>query len=269
MSKTSPYRRGQSKRDALAALNEFYCLRPKDFARLHFNTKNPSESNTRSINATLQLLRQENLVYPIRYYPSKQTIGQATFVYGLTRKAVRELESGRLFDEHSERTLDHELEISLFHLDLKELCEKHGWHLTWEQDSIDGKREINPDAFFAITKPELPQNKNTFPFFLEIERSKIGNYRDGKPSILRKLEKYADHFDSSQCEKEWGIRKFRVLIVQPNETRRTYLVHTLAEKLPTRMFWLTTEDLYRQNIGGEIWKTPKDGEKVAYSFQQL
>jgi hypothetical protein len=32
------------------------------------------------------------------------------------------------------------------------------------------------------------------------------------------------------------------------------------------MFWLTTESAYRENIGGAIWKMPKDETPVPLSF---
>jgi len=34
------------------------------------------------------------------------------------------------------------------------------------------------------------------------------------------------------------------------------------------MFWLGTEASYKTDIGGEIFRTPKDWEKVGYSFLQ-
>jgi hypothetical protein len=32
------------------------------------------------------------------------------------------------------------------------------------------------------------------------------------------------------------------------------------------MFWLTTEAAYRENIGGAIFKTPRDDAPVVFSF---
>jgi hypothetical protein len=32
------------------------------------------------------------------------------------------------------------------------------------------------------------------------------------------------------------------------------------------MFWMTTEPLFKEGIGGEIFRTPRDYDKVAYSF---
>jgi len=32
------------------------------------------------------------------------------------------------------------------------------------------------------------------------------------------------------------------------------------------MFWLTTEEAYRTDIGGAIFRTPKDDAPVSFSF---
>ena len=159
------------------------------------------------------------------------------------------------------------MELTQFHIHLKQFCEKHKLILTWHQPVIDHKKAINPDAYFGITDPAKPEGRNTFHYFLEIERSKIGNYREGKPSIIRKLQKYHEYYDTELCEKEWGFRKFRVLLTLRNAERQ----YNLCARLPTegmnhRMFWITTETLYKENIGGEIFRTPKDFAKVAYSF---
>ena len=263
------FRRTRAKHDVLAALAEFYCLRHKDLARLSRN-REPTESDIRSVNATLQLLREENLIRRIPYFDSRQSVGTVTFLYGLSYAAVRRIgESARYFDDHSVRTLEHELEISLFHMALKALCQSNRWDLRWHQDAISHHRPVNPDAFFVITKPERGEANNSFGFFLEIERSKIGNFKEGEPSIIRKLTKYASYFDTEQCQRDWGLRKFRILLVQPSETRKQHLLRLLHDRLNHRMFWLTTEPSYKDNIGDRIFHTPKDYPKVAYSFLQL
>src|ERR1019366_2811820 len=108
------------------------------------------------------------------------------YACGLTDKAVKEY-GGKTFDEHSERTLDHELEISYFHIALQGLCDGHGLKLLWRQAEL--KRGVNPDAYFSIANP-AKEGKNTNHFFLETERAKVGNYRNGEPSIIRKLRAY-------------------------------------------------------------------------------
>jgi hypothetical protein len=58
-----------------------------------------------------------------------------------------------------------------------------------------------------------------------MERSKIGNMKNGEPSILRKLGKFYDYYNTDACEKEWfSFRQFRVIVVQRNDTRRQNLL---------------------------------------------
>jgi len=39
--------------------------------------------------------------------------------------------------------------------------------------------------------------------------------------------------------------------------------------LPYRLFWLSTEEAYKDDIGSEIVLIPKDFEKVSYSFSSI
>ena len=113
---------------------------------------------------------------------------------------------------------------------------------------------VDEAAYFGIRDPKLPEGKNTFHYFLEIERSKIGNYRDGQPSIIRKLQKYYEFYDSSACKKQWGFDKFRVVLTVRNADRMYNLCAQLPEEgLNHRMFWITTEPMFKESIGGEIF----------------
>ena len=115
-----------------------------------------------------------------------------------------------------------------------------------------------------VADPTHPDK--AFCYFLEIERAKLGNYRNGEPQILRKLQKYYEYFNSTDCEKEWGFRQFRVIVVQRTDARREGLLTALRKTYSHRMFWLTTEAAYRTDIGGAIFKTPKDDAPVPFSF---
>lgn len=171
----------------------------------------------------------------------------------------------KTFDEHSQRTLDHELEISFFHIALKKFCAKNKLNLYWQQSDL--KCTVSPDAMFAITDPAKPEGKNTLYYFLEMERAKIGHYKDGEPSIIRKLAKYYEYYGTDKCEKEWlDFRHFRVVVVQRTDERRKNLLKQLNALFNHRMFWLATEPDYKHNIDGAIFKTPKDYETVSYSF---
>jgi len=195
--------------------------------------------------------------------------GIANYVYGLSDKGVdHAFENGystpttKTLDEHSLRTLDHELEITAFHIALHRFSEASGLGCSWRQ--ADLKHTVHPDAFFTVQDPRDPGKE--FCYFLEIERAKFGNYRDGEPQILRKLGAFYDYFNSTGCEKEWGFRRYRVIVVQRTDARREGLLKRLRATYNHRMFWLTTEAAYRENIGGAIFKTPKDDVSIAFSF---
>jgi hypothetical protein len=97
-----------------------------------------------------------------------------------------QLRRRRTLDEHSTRTLDHELEITSFHVALHRLCSALGLRYQWRQKDL--KHTVHPDAIFYVADPQT--SGKAFCYFLEIERAKLGNYRNGEPQILRKLRKY-------------------------------------------------------------------------------
>lgn len=266
------------KRNALKILAEYFCLRTNDVAAL-LRGHAPNENDKRSVRCSLQLLHRAGLVNRIQYFDlTTNERGSVTWVYGLSDKAMRmitdetiwDADFAKTFDEHSERTLDHELEISFFHIALKKFCVKHNLELFWQQCDLK-KKTVAPDAYFAICDPAKPEGKNTLHYFLEMERSKIGNVKNGEPSILRKLAKYYDYYNTDACLKEWfSFRQFRVIVVQRNDTRRQNLLKALEEKYKNRMFWLTTEELYKEHFlknDATIFQTPKDYPERSYSFR--
>jgi Replication-relaxation len=204
---------------------------------------------------TLSLLDQEGLVYRKGYLEEDRTRGGISNVWGLTDRGVKKLSfdfpDAKTFDEHSTRTLSHELEISFFHIAAKTIP----LQLYWKQSDL--KRLIHPDAYFAFTDPAKPDGKNTFHYFLEIEKGK-----KTLDDLLKKLGRYHELFiqDNDRCLKEWGFKQFRVIVVQKNDIRRENLLKALAEKYPHRMFWLSTEE------DPLIFKTPKDYTSTTYSL---
>ena len=101
------------KREVLGLLAQYFVLRSKDLARL---LRSPVLTGTdiRTINRTLKILDDAGLVRRLRYLnPENDGVGYAC---GLTDAGVRFCGEGKTFDEHSERTLEHELGISFFHL---------------------------------------------------------------------------------------------------------------------------------------------------------
>jgi hypothetical protein len=105
---------------------------------------------------------------------------------------------------------------------------------------------------------------------------------------MRKLAKYYDYYGTDLCEKEWlDFRQYRVIVVQRTAERMKNLLKELATQeihkdncpsrkgkncnckprtLDHRMFWLSSESAYRENIGGRIFATPKDYAGDNYSF---
>jgi hypothetical protein len=220
------------------------------------------------------LLRAEGWVNRLPYFELGREKGGVGYVYGLSDKAVRNLLEDpiddpkhcfvtKTFDEHSQRTLDHELEISFFHVALKDYCVKNHIGLDWYQRDL--KRGIHPDALFKLTT-----EKGELRFFLEIEKQRMNGRRgDEEPNIIKKLRRYAEYYDTPDCQKDWGFRKFRVVVVHKTMERMDNLLHAMKPILPHRMFWLTTEEAYKDDIGSDIFATPKDFDRISYSFNSL
>jgi hypothetical protein len=261
-------RNNPTKQKILELLAEFFCLKTNDVAGLLRN-RPPTESDARSVRRTLSILHGDGFLYRVPYLEPGRRSGGITYAYGLSAKGVRHaLRNGyatpatKTLDEHSLRTLDHELELTAFHIALHRLCARQGLRYSWRQKDLN--HTVHPDALFHVADPANPGK--AFRYFLEIERAKLGQYRDGEPQVLRKVRRYYEYFNSTDCEKEWRFRQYRVIVVQRSEARREGLLKTLRDAYSHRMFWLTTEAAYREDIGGAIFMTPKDDAPVAFSF---
>lgn len=260
----------EAKLKALSHISQFFCLTCQDLAFLSYGEISPSV--LRSMRRTISLLEKEGLVEWRGLIPRIRRRGSPPLVYGLTYKGILKVKdeglstpATKVFKPNSDNLLPHEYEITLFHLYVERVCKEHGLSLYWRQR--DTKCTINPDALFAITDPKKPEGENTLYYFLEVEKTKPGNFRDGQSKITRNLAKYYSYFDTDQCEKEWvNFRKFRVTIVVRNDERRRNLLTALRARYSHRMFWVTTEHLYREDIGGRIFLTPRDCNTESYSF---
>jgi len=257
-----------TKRNLLELVAGFFCLCTNDAVELLRN-RAITESDARSVRRTLSILHRDGFVYRAPHFDAEHDRGGAGYVYGLSKKGVEHaLRNGystsatKALSEHSIRTLDHELELTSFHIALHRLCSANGLRYLWRQKDL--KHTVHPDALFYVADPATPGK--AFCYFLEIERAKLGSYKNGKPQILRKLRKYYNYFNSTDCEKEWGFRQYRVIVVQRSDQRREGLLKALEESCSHRMFWLTTEPAYRADIGGAIFLTPKDDAPVQFSF---
>lgn len=228
--------------------------------------KDPEDdTDRRNVQTTLHLLYQQKIASRLPYFDLEMDLPTRSYVYGLTDKGAKEY-GGKTFDEHSERTLDHELQITQFHLQLTRTFKGPRYRVRWHQSNIK-RGGVAPDAYFSITDTTLPPDKNTDHYFLEIERAKIGNIKDGEPSIIRKLAHYYEYYDTPKCEKDWGFRRFRVITVVRTADKQYNLCERMREHYAHRMFWITTEPHVKESIAGEIFRTPKDWTKVGYSLK--
>ena len=112
-----------AKRAVLQILAQYFVLRSKDVAEL-LRGREPNQNDIRTINRSLKLLADDRLVHRIKYLDlATDVVGYAC---GLTDAGVSFTGQGKTFDDHSARTLDHELEISFFHLALEYYCRHQG-----------------------------------------------------------------------------------------------------------------------------------------------
>jgi hypothetical protein len=193
-----------TKRRALELFAEFFCLRTNDAAMLLRNRRHHPERCALSpphvihpASGRISLPRTVSRCQPVSEAASR-------YVYGLSAKGVdHALQNGystlatKTLDEHSIRTLDHELEITSFHVALRGLCAAQGLRYAWRQTNL--KHTVHPDALFYVVDPAQPDK--AFCYFLEIERAKLGNYRNGEPQIFRKLKKYYEYFNSTVAKR--------------------------------------------------------------------
>jgi hypothetical protein len=193
----------------------------------------------RAVQAHYQRLIAAQLVYAKSYESETYEKGALPKAYGLTDSGVSvafkegfATDSTKTFKGHALSTIEHELMISKFHLELAKLAEQKGWDLRWRQRDLD-KKDVRPDALFRI-------NGNNF--FLEIERARLGNYKDGRPGVIRKLDAYWKYYDSTGCEKNFTFRKFRVVTVMRTPARVRTLINALNnEGLDKATFWVSSE----------------------------
>jgi len=227
----TPLFQTKAQREALSVLADYFCL----------NIKMASELlgvSPRAAQFHYERFQRAQLVYSFRYYPEDQVKGAAPYAYGLSDSGVTKAfedgfatDSTKTFKGHSPRTIEHELMISKFHLGLATLAGSDGWDLRWRQANL--KRTVHPDALFAL---------NGRYFFLEIERAKLGNYRDGEPQIVRKLRAYRDYYDSNCCENDFGFRKFSVVTIMRTHDRAANLVSFLrGSGLDKAVFFVSDE----------------------------
>ena len=111
---------------------------------------------------------------------------------------------------------------------------------------------INPDGFFGLQFPDLPDGRNRAFFFLECDRSTMTRER-----FARKLDAYRQWYESGRHTAKHGIRSFRVLTLTKSEERARSLLG-VSPREP--FFWFTSEKRFApdrpSSIFEPIWETP-------------
>lgn len=178
-------------------------------------------------------------------------------IYSFTDRGVKEaLDLGisgpnlRSGDEESKNTLGHQVEIFTFRRTLEKAAgQKLEWRQVGLRHKFEAKTAIVPDALFKL---------NRFYFFLEIEKSRVNDYEDGLPGVIRKIQKYIRYAESRAFQEKYpGMKDFYVLVVVHGEVRRQNLFTAIRKHIPIGQgrIRVTTEELYRADILGDIWET--------------
>ena len=118
---------------------------------------------------------------------------------------------------------------------------------------------INPDGFFGLRFPELPEGRNRAFFFLEADRSTMTGRR-----FVAKLLGYAHWRADGGHTRKLGIKGFRVLTVTTSEARMRNLAGLAARTDALRdtlaLLWFTAEARFTpkdpQSFFSPIWETP-------------
>jgi Replication-relaxation len=245
----------------LKMLVEYCYLSTQEFYRLIENESPTQDSHERKVRRLLKDFSTHLKSAPLIDYDNSHRFLTYRNIYWLSSKglALAQTEGidngeGKANDEHSPRTLEHEYDITRFHLRIKEFAKQHELDLYWQQRDL--KKAINPDALFGLS-----QDENAYYYFLEIEKSKAGNYINGEPQILRKLSRYYEYYNSDACAKDWGdFRKFRVVVIVQTEARQKNLLTHLSERHKHPMFWIANQE------NPLTFLTPKDSAEMSYSL---
>ncbi len=250
--------------------NDLYRLIPRQPAGSSEEDRRRRESHERSVRQALRTFAAQGFLVRRRWFDDERTdtpFPVAVSVYSLSKEGLRlaqERGSGNGQGKHAEdssrgnESVGHELAITRFHMALERLPRK----VLWRQTEL--RRTVNPDALFEIVEPD---GRGAYYYFLEIEKSKQGHYRDGESGLLKKLRRYQEYQGTEACKREWKhFDRFRVIVMVKNEERRQNLLLALSRRCNTRMLWLATEAACAADIGGKIFLTPRDYRDRAYSF---
>jgi len=250
--------------------NDFYRLIPRERAGTPDEDRRKQESHERTIRQALKTVTEYGFLVRRRWFDDERAdtpFPAVVSVYSLSKEGLNLARQKGIANGHGKHAEDssrrnesvgHELGISRFHLAVDSLPRKVIWRQT------DLRRTVNPDALFEIIDAD---GKSAYYYFLEVEKSKQGHYEDGESGLMKKLGRYYTYQGSEECRRDWKhFDRFRVVVVVQNEVRRRNLLNWLAEKRPTRIFWIATKALCQADISGKIFLAPKDYETEAHGF---
>jgi hypothetical protein len=196
-------------------------------------------------------------------------------VHGLTDRGLRLArergldpdQHGKSFQEFSAEHVDHELRINDLIATLRAELEAIGLELIIERTHIKGAT-VAPDLLSYIYDPK--NDTRSAPIFLEYEKQKRGKHDDGKPQVIRKLESLAEYYNSDLCQKEFGFRKFYVIVILRTERKANFLLEDLVKRnLKIKTFLIASEPALKPAILQTKFRTPKDHELSSYSLLDL
>lgn len=253
------------RRHALELLREYHYLATPDFYGL-LKVAETDEHRRRGLRRMLKLLGDAGLVERARHIvdsPADRFL-RYQHCYRLSRAGAAAVDAHRAAGAKAPASIAHELEITAFHMALVAgLPDTHTVY--WRQ--WDLKHTVNPDALFAITDKREPRERSTHYYFLEVEKSRQGHYRNGDSGLIAKLRRYAEYRRTERCRSEWRhFSDFRVIVVLKNRERELNLLRSLQARLPERFIWTTTEDDYRRHMGGAIFRAPPDHDTRTHSL---
>jgi len=167
-------------------------------------------------------------------------------------------------------SLLHEIGITDFHITLAQAI-RDVQHLRLHWIQRDTRRGTNPDAIFGIENTAMPRDRSTHWFFLEIELSRAGNWRNGESQKLRKAKRYDEYRRSHELTRDWTfIGDMRVIFHEETTERMVNVLKRFAPNLPYRFLWVTSKELITgKGVMSSVFYSPADYSDMSHSFAQL
>lgn len=269
--------------DVLVNLGRHEVLTLSLFSRLIGSSEN-------SIAQTLRTLQEiDHVVFSNSFKPDDyRASGMLPNAYWLSAKGAQWVadEFPATYPRHHDKyrsvqTIPHDIACAETHIAIYDFCVRERLNLGWQKANYS-RKIVKPDGVFEIT------GEKTAHYFLELENKKkkfkSHDYEKQKKGLYDKFKPYVDFYGTSKFKDEWGFRYFNVIIpMRDAQARDNVLVHFAGGcncldpknqrlhknapfKLQSDILWFTTYEDITTKTDQKIFYTPKDYEKVAYSF---